>query len=883
MDFLFKGYNFFPQPKQQIAEETIVKLCDRLEHATLLEDRRAAILGLKGFCREYPEAVIAGSLKGLIQSLLQDRHDCDILKVALETIVILFNSYNSDSNDDTFFWLADEFVLKNENFETLLDILKEADFYIRLYSVQIISFIIKYRLVQVQECMFLSPIGISRIVSLLDDKRDIIRNEGILLLIAISSDNIELQKRIVFENVFDRILTIMHHEGGLLYGNVITFDCLVLLQNLVRHNSSNQNWFREMGLFSKIKNFLAEVLDTDETKMLWEKQKLANIIGFLEFLRLFVPKETLGNTLNQSAILKGGVFIKIIELSFSSNIPSTLQAEAVETCGYLIKGNIDNQDFFSKSVLTLNNMQSFVDSKYIVVQHLFSIALSSSESDFSLRLASCYCFQSYICSCSSKRIDILSYIINMFKNNSSECCLHNPLTTILVFSEIQKPSSYEIWFSCIILMHIIEENFEAKKLIREIVIGDPNLGEEPVSCIQIVSANLISSLGYLSEYRSSVAYLMLLIFWLFEDNESVSEFLNEGSTVQYLISVLQNSKIGIILQGLAATLLAIAYHFTDELSPVPRETLKLLIDRIGRDSFVNRIIQFKEHLELKDYITSDKGNIDGVYIDDTFMNFFKDNYGIIRKAIDKGSHLSLQIKKINIENEKLLKNNVFLLEELEKKKFELQMLQKEKDDYIREQNVKIENIVAELDVEKQNADNMEKEFIQKNNDLDFNLRKSQDEFEKLLLQKEELSLSLMNTEKELANIVELRKKENENFTVILNELKKDLGDYREVFSEVSDLRFLKESLQSQLFQEKMSLESCENNLLLLQIQERKLTNEILELKNQKNELEKKFKEVDESWLLVVEELEKKRRRDKYRLKELGDTVSEIDVESENDG
>lgn len=124
-------------------------------------------------------------------------------------------------------------------------------------------------------------------------------SEAILLLTSISDDNIELQKRAVFENVFDRILTIIHNEGGLLYGNLIVFDCLVLLQNLVRYNYSNQNWFREMGFFSKIKDLLDEVFNADKIKMLQEKQKLVNISAVLEFIRLFVPKETLGNTLNQ--------------------------------------------------------------------------------------------------------------------------------------------------------------------------------------------------------------------------------------------------------------------------------------------------------------------------------------------------------------------------------------------------------------------------------------------------------------------------------------------------------------------------------------------------------------------------------------------------------
>lgn len=55
MDFLSRGYSVLRgdagQPQSPI--ETVVKLCDRMEHSTLLEDRRAAVLGLKGMSRDW--------------------------------------------------------------------------------------------------------------------------------------------------------------------------------------------------------------------------------------------------------------------------------------------------------------------------------------------------------------------------------------------------------------------------------------------------------------------------------------------------------------------------------------------------------------------------------------------------------------------------------------------------------------------------------------------------------------------------------------------------------------------------------------------------------------------------------------------------------------
>lgn len=57
MDFFRQGYNAIrgPQGQPQSVDETIEKLADCLETATLLEDRRAGVLSLKGLVRDYPQ------------------------------------------------------------------------------------------------------------------------------------------------------------------------------------------------------------------------------------------------------------------------------------------------------------------------------------------------------------------------------------------------------------------------------------------------------------------------------------------------------------------------------------------------------------------------------------------------------------------------------------------------------------------------------------------------------------------------------------------------------------------------------------------------------------------------------------------------------------
>ena len=121
-------------PAKQTATDTINTLSSRLLSATLLEDRRAAILGLRSFAKQFPASVASGSLRGLIGSLTKDAEDVDTVKVLLETLLMLFNpdensvreiqrlsqisvteiiliyKLKPEASDDIALWLADEFT-----------------------------------------------------------------------------------------------------------------------------------------------------------------------------------------------------------------------------------------------------------------------------------------------------------------------------------------------------------------------------------------------------------------------------------------------------------------------------------------------------------------------------------------------------------------------------------------------------------------------------------------------------------------------------------------------------------------------------------------------------------------------------------------------------
>ena len=88
-------------------------------------------------------------------------------------------------------------------------------------------------------------------VESLNDNREAVRNgilrnlkiklilETLLVLIGLTEGNPEIQKLVAFENAFELLFAIMEQEGGV-DGGIVVHDCLQLLANLLRYNSSNQ-------------------------------------------------------------------------------------------------------------------------------------------------------------------------------------------------------------------------------------------------------------------------------------------------------------------------------------------------------------------------------------------------------------------------------------------------------------------------------------------------------------------------------------------------------------------------------------------------------------------------------------------------------------------
>ncbi|EAA27030.1 hypothetical protein GE21DRAFT_3362 [Neurospora crassa] len=654
-------------PAKQSVSETIAVLSGRLNTATLLEDRRAAILGLRSFSKQYPASVASGALRSLIGSLSRDGEDVDTVKVVLETLLMLFspNEDSPEASEEIALWLADEFTQRQENITLLLDLLDTTDFYSRLYSLQLLSHIHFARTERTEECVLVAPLGIPRLVAVLDDRREAVRDAAISLLIDLTAESVDIQKLVAFEKGFERIFEIITNEGGLVEGARVVEDCLILLANLLRLNASNQSNVREMGFIARLAHLLRSAYkgstDGEEVAQWAEEQRNRNIYALLALIRLFLVPGAAGTPANQIAFLNDRVLENTLQLGFTYGVDLPIRAEALAACADMIRGNARLQERFAGQEVpsplanpAMNGQgphSNGVPKVYVIDGLLDLILAVNSLMEFDLRMAACNCLKAYFNNHEEIRKHFLTRAIQGHKMQADE--LTNIFTTLLQpVPEQVTADPYRYWFAAVLMLHLVHENPTTKHLAMEVTEGDEASGEEVVTSIQTVASHLLRSVARNDDPRVIIGYLMLLLCWLFEDLDAVNDFLGEFTNLQGLIqAAVENPNGDIIVQGLSAMLIGVVYEFSTKDSPVPRAKVReMVMSRMGRDRYVDKLTRLRSYPLMRDYeilpqkldLSLDQ-KLPDVYLDDTFVEFFKDNYSRIIRAIDRDPGLEISV------------------------------------------------------------------------------------------------------------------------------------------------------------------------------------------------------------------------------------------------
>ena len=279
-----------------------------------------------------------------------------------------------------------------------------------------------------------------------------------------------------------------------------------------------------------------------------------------------------------------------------------------------------------------------------VISGLLDLALApSSTYAFDVRLSACECLKAYLYGHAAIRLHFLRRAIEGHTSDQVEA--DNIVTILLDDPEFSRGvDPYRSWISAVLLFHLVYEDFDAKNIAMSVAEGDAEKGEEVITCIQRLSSNLVSGEQKDEDPRMSIGYLMILCGWLYEDHDAVNDFLGEGSNVQSIVQLIKRaSQSRMLVSGLCAFLLGIIYEFSTKDSPIPRATLhQILTTGLGREQYVDRMTKLREHTMIRDFEVLHKGfassltgGLPEVYFDQTFVDFLKDNFSRVMRAIDR--------------------------------------------------------------------------------------------------------------------------------------------------------------------------------------------------------------------------------------------------------
>ncbi|PQQ13214.1 hypothetical protein Pyn_03321 [Prunus yedoensis var. nudiflora] len=248
---------------------------------------------------------------------------------------------------------ADLLSREADNISLLLSLLSEEDFYVRYYTLQLLTALLTNSPNRLQEAILTIPRGITRLMDMLMD-REVIRNEALLLLTYLTREAEEIQKIVVFEGAFEKIFSIIKEEGGS-DGGVVVQDCIELLNNLIRKNASNQVLLRETIGFDPFMS----ILKLRGSTYSFTQQKTINLLSALETLNLLIMGGSEADhgkdanmLTNRTTLVQKKVLDHLLMLGVESQwAPVAVRCAALRCIGNLIAGHPKNLDALASKFL----------------------------------------------------------------------------------------------------------------------------------------------------------------------------------------------------------------------------------------------------------------------------------------------------------------------------------------------------------------------------------------------------------------------------------------------------------------------------------------------------------------------------------------------------
>merc|ERR1719402_808703 len=547
--------------------------------------------------KKFRLEVGAQGLAPLMNVLKTDGSDTEIISYVLDTLCNICSPEDfdeevvDDSREDITGvgeGFSEMFLKQKENIGLVLQCVEEFDFKIRRPAVQLLSDLLTNCPREVQQQGLDSHVGVSRLMDVLSETREVLRNDALILLFKVTKGNANLQKIVAFENAFDKLFEIMEAEGWT-DGGIVVEDCLRLLLNLLRNNPSNQTFFKEGSYINRIKPGL-DVIETDDQG--WDAQKVANMLHILQLIRTLVSPSNPNQITSscQQATNTSGVMDQLTAILLASGIPADVLTETINTLAEVIRGDNNNQEkFMSVSAPSQPPRPAII---------LLLMSMVNDKQPFSLRCA-------VLCG-------------GLFSGE--------PVSN---------------WLCTAALSHVFMDNPGVQvELLRVQLATVP--GAPPVSLL----AQTVRLLQHLpsSAMTARLGLLQLLCAWVAGCPQAVALLLSTPDSLSFILNQIgsnehdETERLG---HGLCSVLMGLCIlHNDNSVAGHTASDLSTLVEkRIGSDTFLDKISNIPKHESYIKALKSPQlrcGSIADLVFDHKFCELFRsidrDITGIIMKG-----------------------------------------------------------------------------------------------------------------------------------------------------------------------------------------------------------------------------------------------------------
>ncbi|XP_042471213.1 golgin candidate 6 isoform X2 [Zingiber officinale] len=550
--------------------------------------------------------------------LWEERDDVELIRGALETILSALTPIETAQGQKNVVQPAlvnsDLLSRESENISLLLSLLTEDDFYVRYYTLQIITALLTHSPNRIQEEIISIPRGITRLMDMLMD-REVIRNEALLLLTYLTRQAEEIQKIVVFEGAFEKIFSIIKEEGDS-EGGVVVQDSLELLNNLIRNNASNQMLLKETIGFDPLVSILKLRRGSAYN---FTQQKTINLLSVMETVRLLLvggstsePDKDSSRLANQTALAQKKILDYLLLLGIESQwAPVALRSSALRCIGNLVIKNPHNLLILgSKLVGEEPHLEPALSATFRVILRASAIQ-EFIAADYVLK-----CF----CEGNSDGQEMLASTITQPNSNPIiDSGGSMPFGSMLLQALLSNGANGDLEKcarAACVLSHILKNNLKCKELVLKVELEAPvpSLSSpEPLMHRVMKYSAIAASSGSIDEKQNHKSegdlyiqplILQLLVTWLADCPNAVNCLLESPGHLTYLLSLVSNPQAGIAVQGLAAIILGecVLYNRNNETKRDAFSVADALSQKVGLSNFFlkfDELQKFLSHLSTE--------------------------------------------------------------------------------------------------------------------------------------------------------------------------------------------------------------------------------------------------------------------------------------------